>query len=120
MADHTEAVQVEFDPRVVSYDDLFAASFLPSVKHRGPAHSVQYKSAVWWHDDRQRAVAEGALAAAPGMAIDVGPAAVFYQVGRAADSAWGAGRGGRGGCTVHATVGLDCASPLSLAKPPFP
>lgn len=54
---HTEAIQVEFDARV-SYQDLIDRFF--AMHHPGPA-KAQYKSAIWYHNDEQRATAEEAL-----------------------------------------------------------
>ncbi|MDB4980455.1 MAG: msrA [Myxococcales bacterium] len=59
---HTEVVQVVFDPRVVSYDDLlkiFWESHDPTQGMRqGNDQGTQYRSAIYAHDDEQRAAAE--------------------------------------------------------------
>lgn len=56
MGDHTEALQVDFDPRVLSYADLVAHIFASHdpTRDRG---SRQYRAAVWTHDDEQALVA---------------------------------------------------------------
>ncbi|MFQ5627196.1 MAG: peptide-methionine (S)-S-oxide reductase MsrA [bacterium] len=59
---HLEAVQISFDPKVVSYAellDIFWMQFDPtdaggSFYDRG----AQYKSAIFYHDDAQKAIAE--------------------------------------------------------------
>lgn len=62
---HAEAVQVEYDPDVVSYKellDLFMSIHDPTQKDRqGPDVGSQYRSAVFCHDDDQRQLAEGTL-----------------------------------------------------------
>jgi peptide-methionine (S)-S-oxide reductase len=64
---HTEVVQVVFDPRVVSYDDLlkiFWENHDPTQGMRqGNDQGTQYRSAIYTHDDEQRAAAEASRAA---------------------------------------------------------
>ena len=59
---HAEAVQVTFDDGQVSYRellDLFFDLHNPTTLNRqGPDFGNQYRSAVFWHDDEQRAAAE--------------------------------------------------------------
>jgi peptide-methionine (S)-S-oxide reductase len=59
---HTEVVQVVFDPRVVTYDQLlkvFWESHDPTQGMRqGNDQGTQYRSAIYTHDDEQRAAAE--------------------------------------------------------------
>jgi peptide-methionine (S)-S-oxide reductase len=59
---HTEVVQVVFDPRVVSYDQLlkvFWENHDPTQGMRqGNDQGTQYRSAIYTHDDEQRAAAE--------------------------------------------------------------
>jgi methionine-S-sulfoxide reductase len=63
LGDHSETVEVDYDPRVLSYADLldvFFASHSPAY----PAMSVQYRSAVFYRTDDERAAAEAAIARA--------------------------------------------------------
>jgi len=59
---HAEVVQVVYDPRVVSYDDLlkvFWENHDPTQGMRqGNDQGTQYRSAIYTHDDEQRAAAE--------------------------------------------------------------
>lgn len=59
---HAEVVQVEFDPERVSFEqllDLFWTSHDPTQLNRqGPDFGTQYRSAIFYHDDDQRAAAE--------------------------------------------------------------
>ncbi|MDY6774512.1 MAG: peptide-methionine (S)-S-oxide reductase MsrA [Halobacteria archaeon] len=55
---HAEAVQVSYDPDVVSYRELleiFFSTHDPTTLNRqGPDVGSQYRSAVFYHDDEQR------------------------------------------------------------------
>lgn len=56
---HSEAIQIEYDPEQLSYDELldnFFAMHFPS----GP-FPAQYKSAIWFHSEEQKKVAERVL-----------------------------------------------------------
>jgi len=56
MGDHTECFQIDFDPGVVSYEELLEI-FWQSHDATRPAHKVQYASLVLAHDDEQLATA---------------------------------------------------------------
>ena len=64
MADHTEATQVDFDPQVVSYDELLAIIWR-SHNPFGNKGSCQYKSAIWYDpaSPSQQASVEASAAA---------------------------------------------------------
>ena len=59
---HAETVQVTFDDDQVSYEELLDAFFdmhNPTTRNRqGPDVGSQYRSAVFWHDEQQKAAAE--------------------------------------------------------------
>jgi len=83
IGDHTEAVELEFDPSVTSFKsllDIFWAGHDPTV----PAYSRQYMSAIFCHDDEQLHLARESMKSAQ---IDqkkeiqtvIQPAGQFYQ-----------------------------------------
>ncbi|HEY3412212.1 MAG TPA: peptide-methionine (S)-S-oxide reductase MsrA [Armatimonadota bacterium] len=59
---HAEVVRVEFDPAVVSYDDLlevFWSNHDPTTLNRqGPDVGDQYRSAIFTHSDEQETAAQ--------------------------------------------------------------
>ncbi len=59
---HVEAVQVSFEPTVVSYEELLEFFFRlhdPTTRDRqGHDTGTQYRSAIFFHDEEQRLVAE--------------------------------------------------------------
>jgi peptide-methionine (S)-S-oxide reductase len=59
---HAETVQVEYDPKKVSYEillDAFWNSHDPTqVNRQGPDVGEQYRSVIFYYDDEQKRVAE--------------------------------------------------------------
>lgn len=61
LGDHTESFQVDFDPAVISYGALLEL-FFKSHNPCAGAWNRQYMSAVFYHDEAQKAAAEAARA----------------------------------------------------------
>lgn len=59
---HAEAVQVIFDDEKVSYDQLLEVLFdmhnPTTLNRQGPDFGSQYRSAIFWYDNKQKAAAE--------------------------------------------------------------
>jgi peptide-methionine (S)-S-oxide reductase len=85
---HAEAVQITYDPAVVSYADLlrvFFATHDPTTEDRqGPDVGSQYRSAVFTHDGAQRETAERTIEALQPsyddpIVTEVEPLDAFYE-----------------------------------------
>jgi len=63
---HAEAVQIQFDSAVVSYETLVREFFdlhdPTTLNRQGPDFGEQYRSAIFVHSDEQRKVAESVVA----------------------------------------------------------
>ena len=82
---HIEVVQVTFDPETASYRDIlevfFAIHDATSLDRQGNDAGPQYRSAIFYHDERQRAVAEELireLSGGPPIVTELRPAEAFY------------------------------------------
>lgn len=84
---HAEALLVEFDPNQVSYKDLVTHFFKmhnpTQLNRQGPDVGDSYRSAIFYFDDDQKAIAESAMAAAQPnfnepIVTQIVPASTFY------------------------------------------
>jgi peptide-methionine (S)-S-oxide reductase len=59
---HAEAIQVSFDPDVISYEQLLQVFFQThdptTLNRQGADVGTQYRSAIYYHDEEQRRTAE--------------------------------------------------------------
>ena len=55
---HTEAIQIYYDPEVVSFNTLLEVFFVAhdptQLNRQGPDRGTQYRSAIFYHDDEQK------------------------------------------------------------------
>jgi peptide-methionine (S)-S-oxide reductase len=62
---HAEVVQVRFDPNVVSYRDLLNVFFTihdpTTLNRQGADIGTQYRSAIFYHDEEQKSIAEDVI-----------------------------------------------------------
>lgn len=81
MGDHTETVQVDYDPAVISYEDLLA-EFWAGHRPTSPSASRQYASVIFYADESQQRAAESSkrtLEASVGtLYTDIVPLTLFY------------------------------------------
>ena len=59
---HAEVVEIDFDPNVVSYEKLLSVFWElhdpTTLNRQGPDVGTQYRSAVFYHNDNQKEIAE--------------------------------------------------------------
>jgi peptide-methionine (S)-S-oxide reductase len=81
---HTEAVLVVYDPAVVDYGDLVATFFEVHDPTQGMRQGndvgTQYRSAIYYSDESQRAVAERATAVFADKLAELGYGAVTTEI----------------------------------------
>lgn len=62
---HAEVVQVTFDPQVISFKDILNVFFVihdpTTLNRQGNDAGTQYRSAIFYHSDEQKTVAEGVI-----------------------------------------------------------
>jgi len=86
---HAEAVQISFDPSVISYRELLEIFFVfhdpTTLNRQGPDVGSQYRSAIFYRDDEQARTARAVIADLEGRRIfgapivtEVTPLTVFY------------------------------------------
>ena len=86
---HTETVQVYFNPEVITYEKLlevyFASMDPTQVNGQGPDIGDSYRSVIFYHNERQRSLAEAYRTGLDNsgrynrpIAVDIQPIAVFY------------------------------------------
>lgn len=84
---HAEAIRISFDPAVIGYADLldvfFATHDPTQLNRQGNDIGTQYRSAIFPHDDDQRAAAQAAIARAAGdwpapIVTTIEPLATWY------------------------------------------
>ncbi len=63
---HAEVVQLEFDPKKVSYEKIVEEFFFihdpTTLNRQGPDEGTQYRSAIYYHSEAQKKTAEAARA----------------------------------------------------------
>jgi peptide-methionine (S)-S-oxide reductase len=79
---HAEAIQIEFDPAVINYEtilEIFFATHDPTTLNRqGYDIGTEYRSAIFYHNESQKIIAEKAIANIKGAVTELSPYTVFY------------------------------------------
>lgn len=87
---HAEAIQITFDPKIISFETLLEVFWQlhdpTTLNQQGSDHGSQYRSAIFYHNEKQKEVAEKSLehAEASGMYPDkfvteIVPFEAFYE-----------------------------------------
>ncbi len=106
---HAEVVQLEFDDQKISYDtllDIFWQMHDPTTLNRqGPDIGDQYRSAIFYHDDHQRIMAEQSKVVLDKSGIfgnpivtEITPASRFWRAEEYHQQYHA--KNGRGGCSI--------------------
>lgn len=60
---HAEAIQIEFDPKIISFDKLLEVFWHlidpTTLNRQGADVGTQYRSVIFYHNDEQKRIAEG-------------------------------------------------------------
>ena len=84
---HAESIEIEFDPEKISYEEILDYFFRlhdpTTVNQQGNDRGTQYRSAIFYHDDKQREAAERAVKKAQekwprAIVTQVVPASAFW------------------------------------------
>jgi len=87
---HAEAVELDFDPSLISYRELLAAFFQmhdpTTLNRQGPDRGTQYRSAIFFHDPDQESAARDSKGVLDQAGIfgrpivtEITPASEFYR-----------------------------------------
>ena len=87
---HAEAVEVEYNPNEITYEellDVFWNNHNPTTLNRqGPDVGIQYRSAIFYHDEEQKQIAEKSKTDlgksgkfSDPIVTQISPAAIFYK-----------------------------------------
>ena len=72
---HAEAIQITFDPKIISYQDLldvfFATHDPTTLNHQGADVGSQYRSAIFYADEAQKKLAEAAKSKIPNAVTEI-------------------------------------------------
>lgn len=107
---HAEAVDIFFDPGVISYAQLLEVFWTihnPTTSNRqGLDVGTQYRSAIFYHNDEQKAIAIASKERAQKsgkfkqpIVTDIVPASTFYRAEDYHQQYFE--KGGMGGCMIH-------------------
>ena len=83
--DHTEAIRVVFDPKVLSYEQVLDMYFQMGGVPTYPGYSRQYRHAILYHTAEQREAAERVITryeqeqGTKKIFVDIEPATDFYR-----------------------------------------
>lgn len=107
---HAEAVDILFDPAVVSYAQLLEVFWKihdpTTLNRQGPDVGTQYRSAVFYHSEEQRSIAIGSKEAMQSsgrfkrpIVTEIIPASIFFRAEEYHQQYFE--KGGIGGCMIH-------------------
>lgn len=72
---HAESIDIIYDPNLVSYQQLLDIFWHMHHPHGKPDTTSQYRSAIFYHDDEQKELAQGSK---HDFSVQIAPAGQFY------------------------------------------
>jgi len=82
---HAEVVQLEYDPKKVSYKELLKIYFEnhdpTQLNRQEPDVGTQYRSVIFYHNEEQRKEAQAYAKKIKGVVTQIMPASNFYKAG---------------------------------------
>lgn len=79
---HAEAVQIEFDPTIISFEKLLTIFFHlhdpTTLNRQGSDVGTQYRSVIFYHNEEQKGIAEKLKADITGAVTEIAPFTNFY------------------------------------------
>lgn len=79
---HAEVAQISFDPEVISFEDLLTVFWRThdptTLNQQGADRGTQYRSAIFYHDDEQKRIADASKAETD--ASDVWPHPIVTEI----------------------------------------
>ena len=79
---HAEAIQIDFDPKIISYETLLEVFFKThdptTLNQQGNDMGEQYRSAIYYHDAKQKELAIKAKSKIPNAVTEINKFTVFY------------------------------------------
>ena len=108
---HAEAVEIVYDPKIVSYEDLLNVFWNihdpTTLNRQGPDRGTQYRSSIFYHNDLQKETAfatkeklQRAGRYNGNIVTEIVPATVFYQA-EEYHQQYFEKQGHSGGCAIH-------------------
>ncbi len=80
---HAEAIQITFDPEIISYEKLLEIFFHlhdpTQLNRQGNDVGKQYRSAIFYHNEKQKKAAEEAKTKIPHAVTEIVPFTNFYK-----------------------------------------
>lgn len=79
---HAEAIQIKFDPKIISFETLLEIFFKlhdpTTLNRQGNDVGTQYRSAIFYHGENQKKIAEGKIKKIKGAVTKLEPFTKFY------------------------------------------
>ena len=80
---HAEAIQIEFDPKIISFEKLLEIFFKlhdpTTLNKQGADTGTQYRSAIFYHDEEQKQTALQVIKSVTGAVTTLEPFTKFYE-----------------------------------------